>query len=209
MINKKGTIRSYTSVNGSYHEFDFQFNPTTVSEDRGVKYNFSEAQGQILPLAQYGRVEPTSLSFSLFGYSNEGDQSYLHNIRKLTLPRSLSLTAPYEQVAPHVYILDLGEYGVWTGVFQTVSIQLQRYSKKTLKAQQFTADIVFVGVSVDDAIDMVRIGSRTGLSRNSGLRRAVFIPAPIETIIVQGVETDAPAQISTTTSNEFLGIAGP
>ena len=175
MVNKKGTIRSYTSVNGIYHEFDFQFNPTTVSEDRGVKYNFSEAQGQILPLAQYGRVEPTSLSFSLFGYSNEGDQSYLHNIRKLTLPRSLSLTAPYEQVAPHVYILDLGEYGVWTGVFQTVSIQLQRYSKKTLKAQQFTADLVFVGVSVGSTMAGAK-GPSNGRCVSIAVSGAMTIP---------------------------------
>ena len=210
MSNVKGKIESYSTVNGRKHEFEFQFNPTEISEERSVKYNFSEAQGQILPLAQYGRIEPTKITFTLFGFSRDRKAlEYLKNIRRLTLPKSMTLNAAYEQVAPHVYLLNLKEYGIWTGVFDSVSIRVLEYDKFDLRPKRFTSDISFVGVSVDDAIDMTRINSRAGASRASSILQDEPAPAIIRTANNQSnlVEEnpDRPANLTTELIDIFMG----
>ena len=84
--NTKGFLKSIPAIGQSTPiRLDFQFNPTTITESRSVKYNFSEAQGQVLPLAQFGMIEPTTLSFELFFHADRqtsiGDEGLLKNKR--------------------------------------------------------------------------------------------------------------------------------
>jgi len=156
---KKTTKGSLTSINenigqASEHKITFMFNPTSFTESRSADYNFSESQGQILPLSQYVKVGNTSLKFSLFMFNHVSLKKELKSLRKLTLPKRLSRFTYYEQVSPHKYLLSLGGIGAFTGVIQTCDINILRYHKKTLDPIHLTADIEFVCVSVSLSSDV-------------------------------------------------------
>jgi|13_taG_2_1085334.scaffolds.fasta_scaffold04634_3 hypothetical protein len=122
----------------------FQLNPTEIAESRGVSWAFSEGQGQILPHAQYGRAENTEISFTLKMFNHKGISKGLSKLRKLTLPRDLGRMPYYDQASPYHYVLHLGEYGQFIGVFQSVSILVKSYHRDTLLPVDLEADITFI-----------------------------------------------------------------
>ena len=97
------------------HKLKFMFNPTTINESRSVNYNFSEGQGQSLPLAQFGMIGTTNISFELFMFKHVtkrtplGLKAELASLRRLTLPRTMTRRTAYDQVQPPKYILSLSE----------------------------------------------------------------------------------------------------
>lgn len=131
----------------SVHALQFQFNPTTIRERRSVNYHLSEGQGQVLPLAQFGMVDPTVIEFQLFMYHNKGLQENVKSLRQLCLPRKLTNLTYYDQVSPNVYNLSLSDYGTFTGVVNSVEITTQSYHKVTMAPTQLTADISFTVIS--------------------------------------------------------------
>ena len=144
------------------HILDFQFNPTTISEKRSVLHHFSQAQGQVLPLAQFGMVEPTEISFELFMFSHNGLEKQLHSLRKLTLPKEITRPTYYDQVSPHKYVLDLKEYGVFTGVVNTVDITIDQYSRTLFVPVQLRASITFTVVSESLVKDVINLNLISG-----------------------------------------------
>ena len=160
MITDRGTR---TSEKGQISSFDgahilyFQFNPTTISEKRSVLHHFSQAQGQVLPLAQFGMIEPTEISFELFMFSHNGLKKQLHSLRKLTLPKEITRPTFYDQVSPHKYVLELGDYGLFTGVVNTVDITIDQYSKYNFTPIQLRASITFTVVSRSLAEDVINL----------------------------------------------------
>ena len=101
--SKKGGLISI----GNGLSLEFQYNPTTILEKRSVKYHFSEAQGQVLPLAQFGMIEPTEIEFELFMHKHTGLKEDLARLRSFTLPKTLSRPQYYQQVSPYKYKLYL------------------------------------------------------------------------------------------------------
>ncbi len=130
------------------HTLEFQFNPTAIEEKRGVQYNFSEGQGQIFPLAQYGRLEPIELDFELFFFKHTGLETELKSLRTLTLPRSVSRFEYYNQVQPNTYMLDLGNYGTFFGVVRSVQLKTDLYDKESFVPKKLTAKLNFVCIDV-------------------------------------------------------------
>jgi len=156
--NTKGRLQSMPTVGiASEHILDFQFNPTTISESRSVDYNYSEGQGQHLPMAQFGKLGETKISFSLFMFSHNGLGKELKSLRRLTLPKLVTRLTYYEQVQPHKYYLQLGQYGTFTGVVENVDIDVSQYSKKTMTPIRLTASIDFVVISTGLASDVSRL----------------------------------------------------
>ena len=160
MISDKGTKPNFKgqiqSIDGK-HTLNFQFNPTTIAENRSVQYHFSQAQGQVLPLAQFGMVEPTEISFELFMFKHNGLENELHSLRKLTLPKKISRPEYYDQVSPHKYVLNLLEYGNFVGVINSVDITIDQYGKESFIPIQLRASMVFTVVSeslVDDVSNL-------------------------------------------------------
>ena len=149
--NAKGSLRGYTLPFYTPARLDFQFNPTSIRERRGVVYNFSEAQGQLLPQAQYGRIGNTEISFELFMFHHEGVD--LNSLRALTLPKQLSNLTYYTQAQPNLYVLNLQDYGVFVGVVTSVDIKTEQYHKRTLKPIHVKSDIKFVQVSLGATYD--------------------------------------------------------
>lgn len=146
--NTKGYFQSVEAIGADgQHRLDFQFNPTTISEKRGSAFNFSEAQGQWLPLAQFGRFEPIELSFTLFLFSHKGLTEQIKSLRRLNSPRRLDDLTYYEQTAPFIYQLHLGGLGVYVGVVQSVNITYKQYSKTTMTPIHAEAEVVFRAVS--------------------------------------------------------------
>lgn len=139
----KGSLESYTT-GGDAHTLTFQFNPTTIQESRSSSYDYSEGQGQVLPLAQFGRIGNTELSFELFFFDNAGVKDKLESLRALTKPKNLSRLQYYNQVQPHRYLLNLHNYGQFTGVVEKVSIKTLRYGKLKLQPVHVVASITFV-----------------------------------------------------------------
>ena len=133
------------------HTLNFQFNPTAIEEKRGVQYNFSEGQGQIFPLAQYGRLEPIELDFELFFFNHGGLATELKSLRTLTLPRSVSRFQYYNQVQPHTYMLGLGNYGIFFGVVRSVQLKTDLYDKENFVPKKLTAKMNFVCIEVGEA----------------------------------------------------------
>ena len=130
------------------HTLHFQFNPTAIEEKRGVQYNFSEGQGQIFPLAQYGRLEPIELDFELFFFNHGGLATELKSLRTLTLPRSVSRFEYYNQVQPNTYQLFLLNYGNFYGVVRSVQLKTDLYDKETFVPKKLTAKLNFVCIDV-------------------------------------------------------------
>ena len=130
------------------HSLEFQFNPTAIEEKRGVQYNFSEGQGQIFPLAQYGRLEPIELDFELFFFNHGGLAKELKSLRTLTLPRSVSRFEYYNQVQPNTYQLFLLNYGNFYGVVRSVQLKTDLYDKETFVPKKLTAKLNFVCIDV-------------------------------------------------------------
>lgn len=155
----KGSLRSIDEgiAQVSPHTIDFMFNPTSFTESRSADYNFSESQGQILPLSQYVKVGNTSIKFSLFMFNHNSLKSELNSLRKLTLPKRFSRLSYYEQVSPHKYLLSLGGIGAFTGVVQTCDVNIVQYHKKTMDPVHLTADIEFVCVSVSLSADVTHL----------------------------------------------------
>lgn len=144
----KGYFKSVAAIGvEGLHELKFQFNPTTISEKRGAVFNLSEAQGQWLPLVQFGRFEPIQISFTLFLFSHNGIEDQIKSARRLVSPRRLDPLTYYEQVAPLVYQLYLGGIGVYQGVVQSINITHQQYSKQTLTPIHAEVEVSFVAVS--------------------------------------------------------------
>ncbi len=166
--NTKGFIQSILAVGVSTPiSLNFQFNPTKIQETRAVKYNFSEAQGQVLPLAQFGMIEPTTLSFNLFFHADRrindiGLSEELTKLRSIMLPRKLSRLTYYEQAQPHKYKLYLGGYGVFTGVVNSLDISTVEYHKTTLVPINMTAAMEFTIVSSSFAEDTSFLTDMTG-----------------------------------------------
>lgn len=154
----KGQIQS---IDGT-HTLDFQFNPTTITEKRSVQHHFSQAQGQVLPLAQFGMVEPTEISFELFMFNHDGLENELHSLRKLTLPKKISRPEYYDQVSPHKYVLELVDYGVFTGVVNSVDLTIEQYAKYSFIPVQLRASIVFTVVSESLTQDVLNLNLLTG-----------------------------------------------
>jgi len=143
-----GSLKSIPTIGeATPHELTFQFNPASISEDRKVDYNFSSAQGQSMPLAQFGAIGNTKISFDLFMYDPKGLDSSLKSLRRLTLPRQVSRLTYYEQFQPHKYFLCLGSYGTFVGVVTDVNISTRRFGKKNFGAVNLSAGIEFVVVS--------------------------------------------------------------
>lgn len=160
MISEKGIKANFKgqiqSIDGK-HTLNFQFNPTTITEKRSVQYHFSQAQGQVLPLAQFGMVEPTEISFELFMFSHKGLKNELHTLRKLSLPKQINRPSYYEQVSPHKYVLNLLEYGNFVGVVNSVDINVEQYGKESFIPINLRASIIFTVVSeslVDDVSNL-------------------------------------------------------
>ena len=133
------------------HTLHFHFNPTAIEEKRGVQYNFSEGQGQIFPLAQYGRLEPIELDFELFFFNHGGLATELKSLRTLTLPRSVSRFNYYDQVQPHTYHLVLNQYGLFYGVVRSVQLKTDLYDKETFVPKKLTAKLNFVCIDVGES----------------------------------------------------------
>ena len=155
---KKGILTSeFTRISGvkprgggEAHTLEFQFNPTAIEEKRGVQYNFSEGQGQIFPLAQYGRLEPIELDFELFFFNHGGLATELKSLRTLTLPRSVSRFEYYNQVQPNTYMLDLCGYGLFFGVVRSVQLKTDLYDKDNFVPKKLTAKLNFVCIDVGE-----------------------------------------------------------
>jgi hypothetical protein len=158
----KGMLQSIDRT----HTLIFQFNPTTILEKRSVKYHFSEAQGQILPLAQFGMIEPTDIEFELFMHSAGAGSAKdltkeIQSLRKLTLPKTLSRPEHYQQVSPHKYQLVLGTT-FYIGVVNSVEINILQYDKTTLSPIHLTAAISFTAISTSIDTDVTSLKSLTG-----------------------------------------------
>lgn len=156
--SSKGSLVGYSDqhrLGTPYHRIDFQFNPTSIRERREAVYNFSEAQGQLLPQAQFGRVGNTEISFELFMFNHEGID--LKPLRGLTLPKQLTNLTYYTQAQPDVYHLILDDYGDFIGVVTGVDLVTEQYHKKTLKPIHVKAQIKFVQVSLGATQDLFYI----------------------------------------------------
>lgn len=158
----KGFLFSLDSTEDISHRLDFQFNPTTIKESRGVKYNYSEAQGQHLALAQFGMLNPTKITFDLFMFHHGGLSDKLASVRRLTLPKMASKLTHYDQVSPHIYMLSLGGYGHFTGMVDSTEINTTQYDKETLVPIRFTASISFTCISSGLEGDVTRVKSLGG-----------------------------------------------
>ncbi len=163
--NQKGYLRSVTTLSQQVdHRLNFQFNPNSISESRGVLYNYSQAQGQALPLAQFGMVENTKLSFELFMFSHNGLKEELKSLRRLTLPKQLTRLTYYEQVKPHKYLLNLGDYGVFYVAVDRVDIETAQYSKNTLNPVRLTANLELTVISTGITSDVSHLKDVGGYS---------------------------------------------
>ena len=136
------------------HRLNFQFNPTTISERHGVRYHFSDAQGQYMPLAQFGQKEPIEISFELFFYNNAGVGEDLKSLRRLVSPPTLNDITFYDQAAPNRYTLSLDGIGVFDGVIEDLSIRIDKYKKLDMEPQSITAQIRFKVTSSGVASDV-------------------------------------------------------
>jgi hypothetical protein len=155
--NTKGRIRPYDPYDQSRADeerIDFQFNPTSIQESRGSEYNFSEGQGQVLPLAQYGRIRSTDIRFTLFMFNHNGVRHELTKLRKLTLPRTLSNLAYYSQAQPYTYELYLHDYGAFYGVFSEVNLKTRQYDRDLLSPIHLEADVRFVPITLGFSTDV-------------------------------------------------------
>lgn len=127
---------------------EFYLNPTEIKESRGVKYSFSEAQGQILPYSQYGMIEKTELSFTAKFFHHKGLPKVLNKIRSLCLPRKAGRLAHYDQQPPYEYMLDIGSLtdgiGTYQGVFTKVDINYLQYGKTNFRPIHFDVDFTFI-----------------------------------------------------------------
>lgn len=141
---------------------NFQFNPSTISEERTVKYNFSEAQGQYMPIAQFGMIEPTQISFSLFFYNNGGLANELAALRRLMTPRNFTDANYYQKSTPLQYALVLGDYGVFVGVVEDLTMKVEKYQYQTMVPQHISAQIRFKAVSGGASFDVRAHRSQTG-----------------------------------------------
>ena len=160
----KGYLRSYTSggVDNEGHFLHFDFNPTTIQESRSVQYDFSEGQGQLKPLAQFGRMGNTEIGFELFFFDHKGVTEQLHSLRKFTLPRNLTRLDYDNQGQPHRYILHLGDYGIFEGVITKVDIKTLQYNRVRLLPIHVTAKIDFVVSSSGTDRDLITAKLNTG-----------------------------------------------
>jgi hypothetical protein len=143
----KGLIYLRMPNSQAEEEFSFQFNPTTISERHGVRYHFPDAQGQYMPLTQFGMKEPIELGFELFFYDNRGVNNQLKFLRRLVSPMFPKAIVDYEQAAPPVCRLSLDQIGIYTGVFEDISINIDKYKKSNLEAQSVRAQVRFKVVS--------------------------------------------------------------
>lgn len=151
----KGTIMAYKAVGGNMPtELPFMLNPTTIKERREAVYHFSEGQGQILPQAQFGRVGNTEISFDLFMFNHNGLTNQMKQLRALTLPKAVTKLQYYSQAQPNLYLLDLGGYGIFVGVVNSVSITTEQYNKQNLTPIRLSASIVFTQVSIGHTADV-------------------------------------------------------
>ena len=141
---------------------NFQYNPTTISENRTVKYHFSEGQGQYLPITQFGLVEPVEISFSLLFHNNKGLKDELASLRRIMSPRTFTDTDYYQQPAPLQYLLNLGDYGVFLGVVEDLTMKIEKYHHQTMVPQQISAQMRFRVVSGGPAFDVTSFRAQTG-----------------------------------------------
>lgn len=153
---KRGFFLS-TEYNAEGHRLDFMFNPTTITERRSSDFHLSEAQGQSLPIAQFGQLGVTEIEFQLFMYNLRGLGTQLRSLRRLCLPKKVSKLTYYDQASPHRYTLDLSNYGVFTGVVSSVEIKTQAYHKITMEPTRLTADVVFKVVSASLSYDVTHL----------------------------------------------------
>lgn len=160
----KGRLTSYTfdTQMDYFDEIIFQFNPTSIEEKRGVAYNFSEGQGQVLPLAQYGRIEPTELTFDLFLFDHKGVKDRMNALRYTTQPRQTSTRFEYySQSQPHRYVLNLASYGIFNGVVRSVNFRTDMYHRQTMEPIKVTARMNFVVVSRNAVADISMIRNQS------------------------------------------------
>lgn len=142
MNRHKGSI---TKLDDPRKSMTFLFNPTTYNEKRAVNWNLSEGQGQVLPLAQFGMVEPTTISFELFLFHHGGIGGELNFLRTLLLPKRVSRLDHYEQNTPNMCKLDLAGIMDRFGVFTSIDIKIERV--QDLTPIHATASIEFVETS--------------------------------------------------------------
>ena len=155
MSQFKGSI---TKLDEQKNYMTFLFNPTTYSEKRAVNWNLSEGQGQVLPLAQFGMVEPTTISFELFLFHHGGIQKKLDFLRTLLLPKRVSRLDHYEQNTPNMCSLGMTGFGGYRyGVFTSIDIKIERVNN--LLPIQATASIEFVETSRSISEDVQHLKS--------------------------------------------------
>ena len=146
--NAKGVLYflEETSSESSSVALEFQFNPTEITESRSVEYNFSEAQGQVLPHAQFGRVGNTEISFTLKFFKHTGVTEELKKVRLLTLPKKLTRLSYYDQVSPHIYWLSLDQYFSGYIVVTSLNIVVKQYARFSFDPIHFDVDMTFTEV---------------------------------------------------------------
>ena len=133
---------------------EFQFNPTEIEETRKVDYNFSKAQGQVLPLPQYSMIGNTEFSFTLLFHESAigiGDtrtpDENIRDLRKLLSPKQFNKRSYYDQVNPPTCLLDLGRIGEYHGVITEANFNYKQYGKEDLRPIHVEVSIRFVCVS--------------------------------------------------------------
>lgn len=159
MLNiSKGKLVA-VSDNNTY--LDFQYNPTSISEKRSVRYNFSEGQGQSLPFAQFGMVEPTEITLDLFMLNNAGLNQEIGKLRSLTLPKTITKQTHYQQVSPHKYQLYLHGYGSFIGVVTSIDITVDQMNHD-MTPVRLTATMSFTVVSASFDQDVSHLNTISG-----------------------------------------------
>jgi len=163
--NTKGSIQSLDeNIAGAVqHKINFQFNPNSFTETRAVDYNFSESQGQMLPLAQYVKVDNTTIRFELFLFNHDSVKKEVQSLRRLTLPKKFSNLTYYEQVSPHKYMLSLGGIGAFIGVVSSLELSIKQYHRETMDPTHVMANVEFICVSSSLSQDITHLRSITGV----------------------------------------------
>ena len=136
------------------HKIDFMFNPSEIQEQRSVAYNFSEGQGQALPLAQYGRIGNTEIMFKLFLFDHRGVGEQFKRLRRTTSPRSTRALNYYSQAMPYTYLLSLGAYGSFVGVVQKLNMVTKQYSRRDMTPIHVEANVTFIPISMGYKSDL-------------------------------------------------------
>jgi len=161
--NTKGFINYYNS-NNILKTLRFLYNPTTIQERRVVEYNFSKAQGQVLPQAQFSMIGETEIKFKLLlHHANVGVDEvskHVNSLRALVLPRGRSRLPHYNSIQPSTILLALLDV-VHHGVIKELNFNHIQFSKDGIKPMHVEVDVVFIATSNGLSHDLVHIKQLT------------------------------------------------